>query len=123
MVDNVDHPAHYAKRDGVNFECIDLTEWQTFSTGNAIKYLWRFRSKGKPLEDLQKSLWYARRAAMLGQGVSQANINCVDILRLLIDHTQGFERVAWQALAENDWHGYIEALDRMIERLENGKEA
>lgn len=123
MADNVDHPAHYAKRDGVNFECIDLAEWQTFSTGNAIKYLWRFRSKGKPLEDLQKALWYARRAAMLGQGVSQVNINCVDILRLLIDHTQGFERVAWQALAENDWHGCIEALDRMIERLENGKEA
>lgn len=123
MTDNVEHPAHYIGRDGVNFECIDLTEWQTFSVGNAIKYLWRFRSKGRPLEDLQKSLWYARRAAMLGQGVSQANINCVAILRLLIDHTQGFERVAWQALEENDWRGYIEALDRMIERLENGKEA
>lgn len=123
MADNVNHPAHYAKRDGVNFECIDLAEWQTFSVGNAIKYLWRFRSKGKPLEDLQKSLWYARRAAMLGQGVSQVNIDCVDILRLLIDHTQGFERAAWQALAANDWRRYIEALDSMIGRLENGKES
>lgn len=122
MSNNVDHPAHYSKRDGVNFECIDLTEWQTFSVGNAIKYLWRFRSKGKPLEDLQKSRWYAQRASMLGQGVSQANINCVDILKLLIAHTTGFERVAWEALKANDWHRYIEALNRMIERIENGEE-
>jgi hypothetical protein len=120
---NVDHPVHYSGRDGVNFECIDLTEWQTFSAGNAIKYLWRFRIKGKPLEDLQKARWYARRASMLGQGVAQANINCVDILKMLIAHTTGFERVAWEALKANDWHRYIEALDRMIERLENGEEA
>lgn len=123
MSDNVDHPAHYAGHEGVNFECIELTEWQTFSAGNAIKYLWRFRSKGKPLEDLRKSRWYARRAAMLGQGVSQADITCVDILKSLINHATGYERVAWQALKANDWHRYLEALDRMIERLENGEEA
>lgn len=122
MSDNVDHPAHYAGHEGVNFECIELTEWQTFSAGNAIKYLWRFRSKGKPLEDLRKARWYAQRAAMLGQGVSQANINCMDILKMLIFHTTGFERVAWEALKANDWHMFIEALDRMIERLENGEE-
>lgn len=123
MSNSVDHPAHYAGRDGVNFECIELTEWQTFAVGNAIKYLWRFRDKGKPLEDLQKSLWYARRAAMLGQGVAQASMTCTNILKLLIAHTAGFERVAWEALQANDWHRYIEALDRMIERLENGEEA
>ena len=123
MTDNVDHPAHYAGRDGVNFECIELTEWQTFSVGNAIKYLWRFRYKGKPLEDLQKARWYAQRAAMLGQGVAQASMTCSNILKLLIAHTTGFERVAWEALRSNDWHICIEALDRMIERLENGDEA
>ena len=85
MSNSVDHPAHYAGRDGVNFECIELTEWQTFSVGNAVKYLWLFPDKGNPLEDLQKSRWYAQRAAMLGQGVSQADINCVDILKSLID--------------------------------------
>lgn len=122
MSNNVEHPAHYTSR-GIGFECIGITQCQTFCVGNAIKYLWRFKSKGKPLEDLQKSLWYAHRAAMLGQRVSQADIRCANILRLLIDHTQGFERVSWQALAENDWHGYIEALTRMIERIENGKEA
>lgn len=122
MTDSIDHPSHYNDRN-IGFECIELTEWQTFSAGNAIKYLWRFRSKGKPLEDLQKARWYAQRAAMLGQGVAQANINCVDILKLLIDHTQGFERVAWQALKANDWHMCIEAIDRMVGRLENGDEA
>lgn len=120
MVDNVNHPAHYTDK-GIGFECIDLTEWQTFSVGNAVKYLWRFRSKGKPLEDLRKSRWYAQRAAMLGQGVSQADITCKDILKSLINHTTGFERVAWQALEANDWHRFIEALDRMIERLKDGE--
>ena len=26
-----------------------------------MKYLWRFRHKGKPLEDLQKARWYLDR--------------------------------------------------------------
>nr|DAZ39097.1 MAG TPA: nucelotide kinase [Caudoviricetes sp.] len=122
MADNINHPRHYTGRN-IGYECIGITQYQTFCTGNAIKYLWRFKSKGTPLEDLQKSLWYAHRAAMLDQGVSLADIRCGTILRLLIDHTQGFERAAWQSLAENDWHGYIESLTRMIERIENGKES
>lgn len=122
MNNAVDHPDHYTARD-IGYECIGLVQYQSFCVGNAIKYLWRFRSKGKPLEDLRKSLWYAHRASMLGQLVSQEDNRCANILRLLIDHTEGFERVAWQALAENDWHGCIEALTRMIERIGNGKEA
>lgn len=121
MSDNVDHPSHYIGRDGVNFECIDLTEWQTFCTGNAIKYLWRFRSKGKPLEDLQKAKWYVHRALMNGETVLHA-FGGDDILHTLVESTTGFERVAWQGFDQSDWHMVIEALDRMIERLENGEE-
>lgn len=122
MTDSIDHPSHYNSRN-IGYECIDFAEPQTFCVGNAVKYLWRFRSKGKPLEDLRKSRWYAQRAAMLGQGVSQADITCVDILKSLINHTTGFERVAWQSLKANDWHRYLEALDRMIERLKDDEEA
>ena len=63
--DNVDHPAHY-NQGGV--ECIDalkaatvgLEGIQAFCTANAIKYLWRWKSKGGA-EDLDKAIWYIQR--------------------------------------------------------------
>tara|TARA_A100000171_G_C2058146_1_gene108561 strand:+ start:412 stop:660 length:249 start_codon:yes stop_codon:yes gene_type:complete len=56
------NPDHY-QRDGV--ECIDaikaavqnLTGDQAYCTGNAIKYLWRWKEKGGKT-DLKKAMWY-----------------------------------------------------------------
>lgn len=59
MTDKVDHPAHY-NQGGI--ECIDALDAigiaEDFALGNAIKYLWRSRSKGVELEDLRKAQWY-----------------------------------------------------------------
>jgi len=33
-------------------------EFQGYCKGNAMKYLWRYRNKGKALEDLEKSEFY-----------------------------------------------------------------
>ena len=58
---NVNHPSHY---EG-SIECIDaiiaatatLTGIEAFDTGNALKYIWRWKRKnGK--EDLMKAKWY-----------------------------------------------------------------
>jgi len=63
-LDEVNHPPHYNKQ-GV--ECIDAIEaatddgYQYYLQGNIIKYLWRYRYKGKPVEDLQKARWYLDR--------------------------------------------------------------
>ena len=121
MTDNVDHPAHYTDR-GIGYECIELTQFQNFCVGNAMKYLWRFRDKGKPLEDLQKARWYAHWASMEGETVLRAFGHCDDILCALVESTTGFECVAWQGFYARDWRMVIEALDRMIERVENGEE-
>lgn len=121
MSNNVDHPSHYNDRN-IGYECIELTQFQNFCVGNAIKYLWRYKSKGKPLEDLQKARWYAQRASMLGEVVLHAAGSCDRILRALYESTTGFECVAWQGFYTRDWHMAIEALDRMIERIENGEE-
>ena len=63
--DPVNHPSHYTKG---GIECIDAMkasmsdlEFQGYLKGNAQKYLWRFREKGKPVQDLQKSSWYLNR--------------------------------------------------------------
>lgn len=63
--DMVNHPPHYT-RGGI--ECIDaleaattgLTGIEAVCTANAIKYLWRWKSKGGK-QDLEKARWYIDR--------------------------------------------------------------
>ena len=60
--DAVHRPAHYTQGD---IECIDAIEaavknlsgLEAFCTGNAIKYLWRWKQKGGT-QDLHKAKWY-----------------------------------------------------------------
>jgi hypothetical protein len=56
--DPVNHPKHYTH--GSNVECIELAEAMDFCTGNAFKYVWRFREKHGH-QDLAKALWYVER--------------------------------------------------------------
>ena len=61
--DNVNHPKHYTQGDkccaqcGHPIECIDITRHHGFNTGNAIKYIWRYKLKNG-VEDLKKARWY-----------------------------------------------------------------
>jgi hypothetical protein len=65
MSDPVNHPSHYTSG---KVECIDAIEAATaslvgveaFCTGNAIKYLWRWKMKNG-IEDLKKARWYIDR--------------------------------------------------------------
>ena len=65
MSNNVDHPSHY---NNGGIECIDaiesategLTGIEAFCTGNAIKYLWRWKHKNG-VEDLDKAIWYINK--------------------------------------------------------------
>ena len=62
--DDVNHPKHYQG----NVECIDAIEaaiqglegMEAMCTGNAIKYLWRWKKKGGR-QDLEKARWYINR--------------------------------------------------------------
>lgn len=65
--DAVNNPAHY-KLNERGIEAIDAirasmtpAEFQGYLKGNTLKYLWRYRYKGAPLEDLQKARWYLDR--------------------------------------------------------------
>ena len=64
-VDNVNSPAHYT--DG-GIECIEAIEaqmsqeeFQGYLRGNCAKYLWRYKNKSNPVEDLKKCRWYLER--------------------------------------------------------------
>ena len=57
------NPPHYKQGPacphcGQTIECITVTRHMSFSVGNAIKYLWRYRYKGSPVIDLKKAAWY-----------------------------------------------------------------
>lgn len=60
--DAVNHPDHYTNG---GIECIDAIkasmsdeEFRGYLKGNVIKYLWRYRLKSNPREDLEKAMWY-----------------------------------------------------------------
>ena len=64
-LDMVDNPPHY---NNGSIECIEAIEamlskdeYIGYLRGNALKYMWRFRYKSKPFEDLRKARWYEER--------------------------------------------------------------
>lgn len=65
MNDPVNNPKHYthgglealdAIEASMSFEC-----YEGFLVGQVIKYLWRYRHKGNPMQDLRKGLFYYER--------------------------------------------------------------
>ena len=64
-MDNVNHPEHYTEGfAGRDIECIDITQYMGFCSGNAFKYIWRAGKKGdrsKMFEDIDKACWYLNR--------------------------------------------------------------
>lgn len=63
--DLVNHPSHYTSG---GIECLDALEasmtpieYAGFLKGQVFKYIWRYRLKGKPVEDLKKARFYLDR--------------------------------------------------------------
>ena len=55
----VNHPKHYNLGKIETIEYIkDIGIAEEFCIGNALKYITRYKLKGKPIEDLQKAKWY-----------------------------------------------------------------
>ena len=79
MSDNINHPSHYTQG---GIECIDAIkssmtrhEFAGYLKGNCIKYLWRYRNKGRAIEDLKKAQWY------LNKLISENECECVATLK------------------------------------------
>ena len=57
----VDHPSHYSGSieaiDAIAAATAGLMGVEAFDTGNALKYLWRWKRKNG-VEDLNKAVWY-----------------------------------------------------------------
>lgn len=60
--DNVNHPSHYTSG---GIECIEAIkasmskdEYKGYLKGNVLKYVWRYKNKNNPVEDLKKAKVY-----------------------------------------------------------------
>ena len=60
MADMVNKPPHYTQG---KIEVLDfiLDQRLTYLAGQVVKYVARYRYKGKPLEDLKKASYYLNR--------------------------------------------------------------
>lgn len=52
----VEHPPHYVSGSGV--ECINVIRTLPHGLATAMKYVWRYRDKWNPAEDLNKAMFY-----------------------------------------------------------------
>jgi len=63
--DPVERPDHYNSGAIEDIEAIKASmpqgEFNGYLKGNALKYLWRYDYKGKPVEYLRKCKWYIER--------------------------------------------------------------
>ncbi len=62
--DPVNFPSHYKKGD---IGCIDAIKacqgdgFKYYLQGSAMKYLWRYEHKKKPIQDLEKAKWFINK--------------------------------------------------------------
>lgn len=112
--DPVNSPKHYTDSHP-GMECIDLTADTTFCLGNCCKYLWRYHSKGRPLEDLEKARWYLCRVIDYGEKIAWTRQQ-YDILTALVAHTVGVEARTWAKLKQGYPDSALALIDELIKR-------
>lgn len=113
MGDNINHPTHY-EQSHPGMECIDLTDRLSFSLGNMVKYVWRYQSKGKPVEDLEKARWYLNHASKRGEQVA-LTLAQRRMLERLVRESDACESGFWHALLDGDLSACSSALDGLID--------
>ena len=135
--DVINSPPHYTSHPS-GVECITVTEHMNFCLGNAMKYLWRHRDKGKPREDLKKAVWYidreiARRAGpefkFVGRRLVFSRPFARDMMTRVIAAEHGNVRAAmahlWSATVEDYLDGELrrarDYINKEIKRLERGE--
>ena len=59
---NPDYYQDTPPNSGIRGECIDYAQKLDFCSGSAFKYVWRAGRKDDARQDLEKAVWYLRRA-------------------------------------------------------------
>lgn len=117
--DPVNSPNHYT-RSHPGMECIELTADTSFCLGNAIKYLWRYHGKGRPVEDLEKARWYLCRVIDHDEKIAWTRQQHAILDTLANDPTiPDAEAHTWAKLRQGFPDSALACLDRLIEHERN----
>ena len=107
--DPVNHPEHYTY---ASIECIDLIRElegvegaKSFCKGNAIKYIFRSKYKGREKEDIEKAIWYLNKWLELNDNYSVV-YSCPDP-NTGIDHTPSVVARLHALTEDFDWDSQI----------------
>ena len=95
-------------------ECIEVTSKMQFCGGNCFKYLYRAGKKGSTVEDLKKAIWYAERAWLGSEQVCDDEVSKIEGVA---QHRAGHIQDAMLELADENWLGVIDAVDRELDML------
>ena len=115
MTDMVNHPPHYKDASGI--ECIEVTKYMGFLSGNCFKYLYRAGKKGSTVEDLQKAAWYAERA-WNNNDIQPSDNDWRRNIREVARYREGYVHKAMMAIRWNKWLDAALFIKAEIERLE-----
>lgn len=83
MGNNVNHPDHYQLGNGmetieiINAATSDLSGIEAFDTGNALKYLCRWKKKNG-IQDLEKACWYIQHLISVEQQELKKQVDMVN---------------------------------------------
>lgn len=121
--DMVHQPPHYSS-DVLGFECIDAARWMPFCTGNAFKYVFRAKSKGNTVQDLEKARVYLEWA------IEYEDTPCIfarnrKLQELYMEHLQMSSTNTLQArilrhIIMGRFESAIHGVDRWINFIRNG---
>jgi hypothetical protein len=110
---NINHPKHYNSK---KVECIEISEQMNFCLGNAFKYLYRYEDKGKPIEDLEKAIWYLKRGLEDNCNKNYYN-NLSKINKIIEDVKSDFISKAMKYIGNNDLNKAIKSIKKEIKKL------
>ena len=75
--DSVNNPEHYNKLDVEAIDLIEMSmtrnEFLGYLKGNVLKYIIRYKHKGKAAEDLGTCIWYLTRLKEKVENAESAN--------------------------------------------------
>lgn len=126
--DMINHPPHYTSCPS-GIECIEIAELLPFCLGNCYKYLHRAGLKGDALPDLEKALWYAKRAMVNGETLTKRAYTRINAVHRLAGKKRPLEvRSAISVFANSFYHDFeamqfIKHLAIEIHSLKNAKKS
>lgn len=119
------HPEYYRNPDGI--QIIELIRHLPFCLGNAVKYIYRCRTKENKAQDLDKALWYIKDHK---NNSTQLTLEYVfgysafdgEMLNTLLKNSDDFEQeaireICHQWLSSGDFEKAAKLVDQELKRF------